>query len=67
MTIIISQAIHEKLSNKEPPVTSREIEQCFDNRILGLLQDSREKNKTNPPTLWFVSTKVIENSFCAER
>jgi hypothetical protein len=32
-----------------------EVRQCFLNRDGRLLIDSREKNKTNPPTLWFIA------------
>jgi hypothetical protein len=32
-----------------------EVEQAFQNRYAGLLEDSRARHKTNPPTLWFVA------------
>lgn len=44
-----------KLSGKTPPVTRREVEQCFHNRLMGLLEDTRVTNKTIPPTLWFIA------------
>lgn len=56
MPIIISSKILDKLNKKSPSVSEREIEQCFDNRVLSFLEDTREQNKTNPVTLWFVST-----------
>jgi hypothetical protein len=33
----------------------REIEQCFENREQGLLTDTRDKNKTDPPSQWFIA------------
>jgi hypothetical protein len=53
--LIISPKIAEKLSKKDPPVTRREVEQCFENICGGLLVDTREQHKTNPPTLWFIA------------
>lgn len=55
MPLIISSQILEKLSNKEPPVTRREVEQCFDNRVGTFLLDVREENRTDPPTQWFIA------------
>lgn len=55
MPLIISPQVLEKLSNKSPPVTRREVEQCFDNRRGKLLLDEREENKTDPPTQWFIA------------
>jgi hypothetical protein len=55
MSLIISEKILEKIAAKTPPVTKREIEQCFNNREYGLLTDTREQHKTNPPTQWFVA------------
>ncbi len=55
MNLIIAPAILEKLAKKEPPVTRREVEQCFENRDGGLLIDTRERHKTDPPTQWFVA------------
>jgi hypothetical protein len=54
MPLLIAPSIEEKLSKKQPPVTRREVEQCFENRQYGLLKDTREKHRTNPPTLWFI-------------
>jgi hypothetical protein len=53
--LIISPQIEEKLSKKNPPVTRREVEQCFENLSGGLLTDEREQHKTDPPTLWFIA------------
>jgi hypothetical protein len=32
-----------------------EVEQAFQNRTAGLLEDARAQHKTNPPTLWFIA------------
>jgi hypothetical protein len=53
--LIVPPQIEEKLSKKNPPVTRREVEQCFENLSDGLLTDEREQHKTDPPTLWFIS------------
>jgi hypothetical protein len=55
MGLVISEAVQDKISKKTPPVSRREIEQCFENRTRGLLTDSREQNRTDPPTEWFVA------------
>jgi hypothetical protein len=52
--IVISPVIMEKLEKKHG-VTRREIEQCFENRKGGYLEDTREEHKTDPATLWFVA------------
>ena len=52
--LIISSAVLEKLKIKHN-VTTREIEQCFENRGGDFVEDDREEHKTNPPTLWFVA------------
>ena len=53
--IIISSGVLEKLSTKHH-VEQREVEQCFENLIGLFLEDPREDHKTDPPTLWFIST-----------
>ena len=50
----ISPDILRKLSFKHA-VTRQEVEQCFVNRSGQLLMDTREKHKTDPPTLWFLA------------
>ncbi|NBW61185.1 MAG: ADP-ribosyl-(dinitrogen reductase) hydrolase [Methylophilaceae bacterium] len=55
MPIKISTKILTKLATKEPPVSEKEIIECFNNRIGGLLQDTREQHETDPPTQWFVA------------
>lgn len=50
----ISADVLHKLQHKHA-VTRDEVEQCFANRSGKLLRDTREKHKTNPPTLWFLA------------
>jgi uncharacterized DUF497 family protein len=50
----ISADVLHKLEHKHA-VTREEVEQCFVNRTGRLLTDTREKHKTNPPTLWFLA------------
>ena len=54
MALIISAAVLEKLASKHH-VTAAEVEECFANRVGGLLMDTRERHKTHPPTLWFIA------------
>jgi uncharacterized DUF497 family protein len=54
MALVISNEILHKLTDKHG-VSKREVEQCFENRDGGLLEDSREDHKTNPPTQWFIA------------
>ena len=54
MPIVINDSILKKLTDKHK-VSQREIEQCFDNKEGGLLRDTREKNQTAPPTVWFLA------------
>ena len=60
MSLSISKAVREKLSNKSPPVTAREIHQCFLNRTGNFLEDTRERNITTPATKWFVSETDLQ-------
>lgn len=55
MPIVIAPSILIKLQNKTPPVSQKEVEQCFANKSGRLLKDTREKHRTNPPTLWFIA------------
>lgn len=55
MGLIISPTIRKKLANKQPPVNEDDILQCFSNRVGKLLEDTREDNKTDPPTKWFIA------------
>ena len=54
LNLNINNAIIRKLKEKHE-VTVDEVEECFYNRIRGLLEDTREQHKTNPPTMWFVA------------
>jgi uncharacterized DUF497 family protein len=54
MVLNIKEGVIKKLLEKHA-VTRTEVEECFLNRIKGLLEDTREENKTTPPTLWFIS------------
>ena len=55
MTIIFSTNVLNKLTNKTPPVTEREVLQCFVNQTHVPLIDSREEHLTAPLTRWFVA------------
>lgn len=54
LNLNISDAVIKKLFEKHMVVPS-EIEECFYNRSKGLLEDTREQHKTNPPTMWFIA------------
>ena len=51
----ISQAVRDKLAKKAPPVTEKEIAECFANKCGVNLIDDREDNRTDPATLWFIA------------
>ncbi|HEY1899356.1 MAG TPA: hypothetical protein VGG49_06165 [Steroidobacteraceae bacterium] len=53
MKIAISHGIAAKLLEKHQ-VTPKEVHQCFENRSGGLLEDTREQHRTDPPTQWFI-------------
>lgn len=53
--LIISTAVRQKISKKNPPVTEEEIKQAFANRDGNYLMDTREDHATTPPTLWFIA------------
>ncbi|WP_186128954.1 ADP-ribosyl-(dinitrogen reductase) hydrolase [Burkholderia gladioli] len=55
MGLDISRSVLTKLANKTPPVTRDEIIQCFANRCGETLLDTREENRTDPPTRWFIA------------
>jgi len=55
MPLIISERVREKLAQKSPPVTDKEILECFANQTHHPLIDTREEHLTNPFTRWFVS------------
>ncbi|MBC8951959.1 hypothetical protein [Xenorhabdus sp. PB62.4] len=55
MKLLISSKVRQKLSNKTPPVNEEDILQCFSNRVGRFLEDTREDNRSDPPTKWFIS------------
>lgn len=52
--LIISLAVRQKLKQKHL-VSSEEVRECFRNREGGLLEDTREQHRTDPPTWWFIA------------
>jgi uncharacterized DUF497 family protein len=52
--LILSAGVLAKLRDKHG-ITVREVEQCFENLCGEYLEDTREDNQTDPPTLWFVA------------
>ena len=54
LNLTISSAVSIKLKTKHN-VDRSEIEECFLNRLRGLLEDTREQHKTNPATMWFIA------------
>ena len=54
LNLNISERVIKKLYEKHK-VARVEVEECFYNRMKGLLEDSRELHKTNPPTVWFIA------------
>lgn len=55
MALIISPKVLAKLAAKVPPVKPEEIEQCFANRTMLYLMDTREEHRSDPPTRWFIA------------
>lgn len=54
MQIVISDKIRAKMQAKHG-VTQKDVQECFENREGGLLEDDRENHRTDPPTLWFIA------------
>lgn len=54
MALKISPAVQEKLDKKHG-VKESEIVECFANCVGKYLDDTRQRHKTDPKTLWFVS------------
>lgn len=52
--MIISEEMLKKLNSKHQ-VTRVDVQQCFTNKCGPNLEDTRENNKTDPPTLWFIA------------
>ncbi len=55
MDIIAHDNIIEKLRNKVPPVSITEVEEAWFLFEGETIEDNRLKNRTNPPTEWFIS------------
>ena len=53
MKLAVTPKIAAKLEEKHG-VSVKEVWQCFENRAGGLLEDTREQHRTNPPTQWFI-------------
>jgi hypothetical protein len=58
--LTLAASVLEKLSKKNPPVTQVEIEEAFAHYEGDFLIDTREKNRTDPPTHWFIGETVDE-------
>ena len=56
MFIDASGWVLEKL--KERNISLIEVEECFFNHEGPFLIDDREENRTNPPTVWFISETI---------
>lgn len=54
MPLQISPKVLKKLLTVHK-VTPEEVYECFQDCENGFLLDSREKNKTDPPTQWFIA------------
>ena len=54
MALKCSTAVKQKLAEKHG-VNLDEVQQCFANREGGLLEDTRENHKSDPPTQWFIA------------
>lgn len=54
MAIRCSTAVKQKLAERHG-VNLDEVQQCFANREGGLLEDTREAHKSDPPTQWFIA------------
>ncbi|HEV2700786.1 MAG TPA: hypothetical protein VGV09_04085 [Steroidobacteraceae bacterium] len=54
MKLQISERVLDKLKHRHG-VTIEEVQQCFENRCGGFLEDKRPENVTDPPTQWFIA------------
>ena len=57
--ILASQDVLTKLKDKHD-LTLRHVEHCFENKLGIFLEDTREGNRTDPPSLWFVAPTNCE-------
>ena len=55
LKFVFSPKISLKLADEKHNVSEQEVREAFFNNDDRSLIDTREKHKTNPPTLWFVS------------
>ena len=55
LIFVFSKNILSKLETKHGQITQEDVKECFDNNDDRVLEDTREKNKTLPPTQWFIS------------
>ena len=55
LKFVFSPKISTKLADENHNVSEQEVREAFFNSDGRSLIDPREKHKTNPPTLWFVS------------
>lgn len=54
MGLKCSPQIRQKLAQRHG-VSLNEIQECIANRTAGLLEDTREDHKSDPPTQWFIA------------
>jgi len=54
LAVIISAKVADHIRTKHD-VSESEARQCFENRTGGLLIDTREDHKSDPPTMWFIA------------
>lgn len=54
MEIYISDVVRRKLKERHA-VTEEEISQCFQNLKTKFAYDTRDRNRTTFPTLWFIA------------
>lgn len=55
MALIIPGPIKKKLAQKHGGVTRDEILECFQDRTMSCLIDTREDHATDPQTQWFIA------------
>lgn len=55
MNFLVSEETSKKLKGKHG-VSESEVMECFCNRDGPILEDIREKNRTIPPTKWFIAS-----------
>jgi hypothetical protein len=53
--LIISAGVQTKLANKNPPVSRKQIIECFGNVEGKFILDTREEHQSDPATVWFIA------------